>query len=391
MLNRITSNHLCLGCGLCSSVCPSITMDETSKGFYSPTVQGQLSKEDNALIRKICPAITIQNSQQKGDWGTMLESYDAWSTNADIRFHAASGGAVTSIALFLLENHIVDAVMQVGQNEKDYLHNSMKISRSSQEIINNGQSRYAPCKTLEHLQQTLSTTQDRFAFIGKPCDISGVKNFLSVFPQYTERFVCFISIFCAAMPSYNASIKAWKSSGKVFPPETLSYRGDGWPGKFCATWADGSQHTLSYDDSWGKILGRDVAFRCKICPDGIGLSADISVGDAWRLANRTPDFTEQPGHSVVFARTEIGQHIVQEAIKHHYIDTEKFDIDTLKYRQPYQYIRRKQVGWRLLPVQIKTGWLMHFKGLQIREMALRANPVMACQMFFGMIKRTTRI
>ncbi|MCQ2339987.1 MAG: Coenzyme F420 hydrogenase/dehydrogenase, beta subunit C-terminal domain [Paludibacteraceae bacterium] len=386
MINRITSNNLCLGCGLCASICPSIKMEEDKRGFYIPT-SSTLSDEENLLLRQACPALTIHAEQQKGDWGNIVQSYDAWSTNADIRFRAASGGAVTAIALFLLEHHLVDAIMQVGVCDGDYLHNTMKISRCSQDIISNCQSRYAPCLTLNNIQQILASTKDTFAFIGKPCDIAGIKNYLSIFPQYKKRFSCFISIFCAAMPSYNASIKAWKCSGKSDAPQKITYRGDGWPGQFCAQWADRSQFTLSYDDSWGKILGRDVAFRCKICPDGIGLLADISVGDAWRIKNKQPDFTEQPGHSVVLARTEIGQTIVQDAISHHYLDAESFDIDSLKFRQPYQYIRRRQLGWRLLPVQLKTRWLLDFKGLQVRELALRANPFMACKMFFGMIKR----
>lgn len=38
---------------------------------------------------------------------------------------------------------------------------------------------------------------------------------------------------------------------------------------------------MSYNESWGNILGKYLQKRCKICPDGIGEFADIVCADAW--------------------------------------------------------------------------------------------------------------
>lgn len=387
MTQEIVKQHLCIGCGLCASICGKVQMEETAKGFYVAKQIMPLTQDESQRIRQTCPAIKEEVPEEGGYWGKLRMTVAAWSADKAIRHHAASGGVVTALALHLLESGRVDAVLQVGIKKDDYLHNELKISRTREDILESAQSRYAPCMTLVNLKQILDCTEDRFAFVGKPCDIVGVKNFLTIYPQYKSRIVCTIAIFCASMPSYNASKKAWRMSGRTDEPKDLRYRGNGWPGDFCATWEDGSEFRLSYDDSWGKVLGRDVAFRCKICPDGIGLLADVSVGDAWTLKDGKPNFEEQEGRSVVMIRTEVGEQVWQDAKEQGAIVEVQFDLQSLQMVQPYQYIRRQQMGWRMLPVQIKTGWLMDFKGLQIRKLAIMANPLMAIKMFVGMIKR----
>lgn len=114
------------------------------------------------------------------------------------------------------------------------------------------------------------------------------------------------------MPSYNASIKAWKLSGKEQEPVSLKYRGDGWPGYFTVKWADNTDFKLDYNESWGKVLGRELGFRCKICPDGIGMLADIAVGDSWNTKNGYPDFTEGAGKSFVMVRTALGSEYIKK-------------------------------------------------------------------------------
>lgn len=99
--------------------------------------------------------------------------------------------------------------------------------------------------------------------------IAGMQNFISAYPQYRHKVKYYLAIFCAGMPSYKATEKALATFGKKEKPQTLRYRGDGWPGYFTATYQDGASCRMTYNESWGKILGRDLGFRCKICPDGI--------------------------------------------------------------------------------------------------------------------------
>lgn len=362
-------------------------MELGKDGFYIPIIQSDISKKESKLIRQLCPGIHIEGNKQSGVWGSMESIEESWSADTTIRHKAASGGVVTSIALYLLESHTVDAVLQVGVEDGDYLHNKLKISRTREDIISNAQSRYAPALVFNNIIEILNSSYDKYAFIGKPCDIAAMKNLLMEFPKYKDRIKSFISIFCAGMPSYNASIMTWQMSGRTDEPVSLKYRGDGWPGNFCAKWNDGTDFQLSYNDSWGKVLGRQLGFRCKICPDGIGMLADVAVGDSWTTKNGYPDFTESEGRCFVMVRSSNGKDIMERAEKNGYVVRKSLDINKIAEMQSYQYNRRKLEGWRLVPVQLFSGFMLKFKGLHIFRQALSAKFTTGIKNMLGTAKR----
>lgn len=393
MIDRIKKYHLCIGCGLCASVLgeEKCKMQLNGEGFYEPKAIQPLSPSELELIKKLCPGIHIEAKAHKGVWGSMISVCEGWAANTDIRHKAASGGVVTSLAICALEQGLVDAVLQVGVRDGSYLYNELKISHSREEVLRNAQSRYAPALVLHRIKEIFDSSAECFAFIGKPCDIAAMKNFIGQFPQYVERVKYYISIFCAGMPSYNATVKTWQMSGHQDEPVSLKYRGDGWPGYFVAHFEDGSNFQLSYNESWGKILGHHVGFRCKICPDGIGMLADVAVGDSWNTKDGYPDFTESDGRCFCIVRTSAGDSLMKATLAKGYIEAKALDIRNIKQQQAYQYKRRKLEGWRLIPVQLMTGGLLHFKGLAIWRQALSANLRVGLRNMQGTYKRIKKI
>lgn len=393
MINKIKKYDLCIGCGLCEAVIGKevCTMELNNKGFYEPIVNEELNKKDSKLLKYICPGIHVETTPNKGAWGSMKSICEAWATDKAIRHKAASGGVVTSLAIFLLEHHAVDAILQVGVKTGSYLHNELKVSRTKDDILANAQSRYAPALVFSNIKRILESSSDTYAFIGKPCDIAGIKNYLSLFPKYKDRIKFFISIFCAGMPSYNATERTWKQSGHMDEPISLKYRGEGWPGNFCAKFENGDKYEISYNDSWGNILGKSLGFRCKICPDGIGMLADVAVGDSWNTRDGYPDFTESDGKCFCMIRTDKGQQIMNAARKKGYVDVVEMDINRIQEQQSYQYNRRKLEGWRLLPVMVATCGLINFKGLGIWRQAFTANFITGMENMIGTFKRLIKI
>lgn len=393
MIEKIKKHHLCMGCGLCASVLGTekCEMRLNEEGFYEPNVIQPLSSSESKQVKKLCPGIRVVAKAHKGVWGSMLSICEGWAADAAIRHKAASGGVVTSLAICAIEQHLVDAVLQVGVRDDSYLYNELRVSRSKEDVLRNAQSRYAPALVLHRIKEIFDSSTETFAFVGKPCDIAAMKNFTRLYPQYAGRVRYYISIFCAGMPSYNATIKTWQMSGHQDEPSSLKYRGDGWPGNFIARFADGSSFQLSYNESWGKILGRHVGFRCKICPDGIGMLADVAVGDSWNTMDGYPDFTESDGRSFCMVRTATGDRLMQVALTNGYIETKTLDIKQIKDQQAYQYKRRKLEGWRLIPVQLMTGGLLHFKGLAIWRQALSANVKVGFRNMKGTYKRMKKL
>ena len=391
IIDKIKKNHLCLGCGLCASVighekCKMVLADD---GFYYPDVE---EKIDDSIVEDLCPGIKVHSNIENELWGKYKKIFEGWAKDNEIRYHSSSGGVVSSLAIYLLQEHIVDSILQVGVVPEDYRRNILKVSKTRDDVLSNAQSRYAPALSLYTIKQILDDNKGTFAFIGKACDIAGMKNFIEVYPKYKDRIKLFISIICAGMPSLKGTEEAVMLSGHKKSPITLKYRGDGWPGYFKAKWDDGSEFSLTYNESWGIILGKYLNFRCKVCADGIGSLADISVGDSWSTKDGYPDFEEQDGRSLIFARTSKGLDCFQGAMNKSYIEGHPIkDEEGLKYMQPGQYSRRKFAGWRILPVQVMTYGMLDFHGLGIIRQASKRDIKTGVYNLIGTIKRFKKL
>jgi len=374
LVKKILASDLCIGCGLCEAVSSdkSCVMQINEKGFYVPTFLGSTDTEVSQKIAQICPGINVTGNGSADVWGPIQTLTEAWAIDDRLRKKGSSGGTISALATYLLRESKVDAVLQVGVKDGEYLYNQLKVSKTEQDVYSNAASRYAPALVFHKILDVFNASKDVYAFVGKPCDIACMQNLLKAYPQYQGRVKYYIALFCAGMPSYEGTQEVIKTFHKQSEPVALKYRGDGWPGNFEAKFADGSISTMSYNDSWGKILGKYLGFRCKICPDGIGLLADISVGDSWNTKDGYPDFTEADGKSFMMVRTTAGLDLMNGAIEMGYLHTNSLDKSRVSQLQPYQYKRRLLVGYRILPVQIFTGFLLRFNGLGLLRLMLKA-------------------
>lgn len=388
-IEKIKKSGLCLGCGLCEAIATKekCSMEINSKGFYEPVFKEPPNKEETNAILNCCPGINVEGDNINTVWGNIDELSEAWATDPHVRKKASSGGVITAISIYLIESNIVDGILQVGVKENSSLHNQLKVSRTREDVINNCASRYAPALVFDRLFDLLNNSTDCYAFIGKPCDIAGLKNFLNEFPEYKARFKYSIALFCAGMPSYTGTKKILDRSEYDEEPIAIKYRGDGWPGMFKATYLKKPPFKMTYNESWSTILSKYMDMRCKICADGIGMLADISVGDSWHTKDGYPDFEERDGKSFVMMRNNEGKKLFFGALKSGYIDSSNLDIDKIAEMQRYQYNRRLNVGYRLIPVQLKTKFLIKFRGLGILKMMKQASFKNGIFNMYGTFKR----
>lgn len=390
-INDILKYDLCLGCGLCSAIDSHCSMRINNRGFYEPH---DFSDKNYVVMKKLCPGIYLNNSIPGNTtvWGNVESVYNAWAADERIRKLSASGGVTTALAVYLLESGKVDGVLHIGHCDNDYLHNQLFVSRSREEVLKRMGSRYAPAAVFDQIFDILNENgEEKYAFIGKPCDIACMQSIISFYSQYKNKVTYFLAIFCAGMPSYYATEKAISTFSVSSKPISVNYRDEGWPGFFTVRFENGCKKEMSYNDSWGKILGRDLGFRCKICPDGIGLQADISSGDSWNTKDGYPDFAESEGKNFCFIRTKIGQRLFDDACNAGYIIREEFNVTVVKYQQRYQYDRRHYVGWRILVVQLLTGGLLHYRGMKMYKIALKANWIKAIRDALGTAKRLLKV
>lgn len=347
--NKIVSicSEFCTGCGLCASVA-SVQMSQNEKGFLYPMLQ----KEHVEFCGKVCPAMgrALKDYTDGSIWGMFKSCWLGWSSNENVRFKASSGGVITTLSIYLLKNKIVDAIIQVKKDPDDPTKTINVVSKNAEDVLDCMGSRYTASSPLCNIKQCIEDGK-KYAFIGKPCDASALRMYKNLHKEpWTEQIVYIFSFFCAGQPSRKANDRLLMSLGIENKDECadLQYRGNGWPGKARAWKKDGSSQSMDYETSWMKILGRDVRPCCRFCADGTGEQADISCGDAWYLTddNRADIFTEHPGQNVIFARTQMGENLLNQTIKDGKISVTPFnpDIDLLHRRQPYHYTRKASLS-----------------------------------------------
>ena len=388
-LDKIVDSGLCLGCGLCSAVARRGIMGLSPEGFLVPSLD-ELSTEEKKTVSRICPSVNMRSSSQRLSlWGPVKKCYEAWASDPKVRFGASSGGVVSALACYLLETKQVDGILHV---RSDGLYkNELQVSRSREEVISNSSSRYAPASVFDRFMEIMESADERFCFIGKPCDLAALSNFEKAYPQYAGRVRLRISIFCAGVPSLGASKGLVNSLRPSSAPVHLQYRGNGWPGEFSARYADDEVRSVSYEDSWGKVLGKSLGLRCKVCPDGTGYLADISTGDAWKTHNGYPDFSDRDGVNFVLVRTDEGARALEGAHENGDIEMTESELSCLKEMQPSQFQKSMRSPWRLLGVRLATGVNFNFRGFHLSGRAFKLSFLTGVRECLGTIRRCITI
>lgn len=368
----VVSWRLCLGCGACVSVCSrgALTLvDIRDDGLRPKTDQGKCSQCGDCT--RVCPGIAIEAPGEDSAavaglsraWGPVLEVWEGYAADPEIRFLGSSGGVVTALSLYGLEKARLQGVLHVGPAAERPLANVAVVSHDRRELLERTGSRYAPAAPCAGFG-LLEREGPPYVFAGKPCDVAAVRRWQALKPEAGARIGLAISIFCAGTPSTRGSLRILERLG-VSPDELaeLRYRGCGWPGRTVARTADdaGKHLSMSYEEAWGAILSKHTQFRCRLCPDSTGELADLSCGDPWYRTIEADD----PGRSLVLVRTAVGRKILHEAMNAGYVRLEQVDPSTLPRSQQSLLERRRHLWGRLMALRLLGVPIPRFQGFSL--------------------------
>ena len=382
---RKVLEQYCVGCGLCESFGKAV-LNKTDKGFSYPIIG------DEDWLMKICPCSGMQekNMDFSNIWGRTESVYYGWSSDPDVRNMASSGGVLTEIASYLLETGLVDAVIHICADPNDPTKTICCQSSCRSEVLLRCGSRYSISHPLEDIAKI--DRSKKYVFIGKPCDIVCLRNYMEMDHTLNDCIVYLLSFFCAGLPSTDAQDKLMEQIG--CPREkcvSLRYRGDGWPGVTKVVDIDGNSYQMDYISSWGKILGRDIMKMCRFCIDGIGEAADISCGDAWYLtSDQKPIFTEAAGRNIIFARTSKGKKLLEDMIKIGKIEVAEASIEDLRHMQTYQWDRRATMLDKYMAMRLLNKSVPHYGIRNMYEYSKSVGLKKHIRIFTGLIKRILR-
>ena len=377
-LSDITENGLCIGCGICQSIAgnENISISMTEKGRLEPKENKPLNNEIFDKIKKTCPGVIVEglpkeaiDNKSKYDlvWGYYLSLFYAWSTDKDIRFKSSTGGLLNGLSLYLLETNKVKFILHTGTDPKKPMRSVSRYSYNKQELLNSGScSRYGPSSPLDKFNEALNKNEP-FAFVGKPCDISAIRQLSKIDRRVNELCKYLLTLVCGGFGEFTKS-QDFIDSFNVKEEELsiFRYRGYGNPGKMYIKTNSGEEHDKEYNSFWGEESTWRVPFRCKICPDAIGDSSDLAALDTWPGGSPVG---EDEGFNAAIIRTKKGYDLVHDARDAGYIKIgNHLKIEDINDFQPHQVSKKKAVYARHQGMKNVNRPTLNTKNLRIKEL-----------------------
>lgn len=385
-LDRLSQESLCIGCGICEGISPegSIRVLRTPAGALRPIADNTLTDAIVDKVYRLCPGTTLEglpkglagrDAQNDLDWGIYNQMVKGHAGDPELRFKAAAGGALSALALHLLDTQEVAFVLHAKASKNDPSFGVMHISRTREDVLAGSGSRYGPTATLIEIDRILSMGEP-FAFIGTPCDVTALRNLAKEDPRVNTLCRMMMAPVCGGFMQTPALAKAVERFGLSFDAlSDLRYRGYGCPGPTRMEDRHGQVIERSYLDFWGEDDSAwSLPWRCKICSDGIGDAADIAASDCWPGGAPTKQEAEQhdhdPGSNGVIIRSERAKKMVDAAIASGaFVVEETIGPAEMSLWQPHQVRKKQLVGARLDALRQAGRIVPQTRGLRIAEQA----------------------
>lgn len=206
--NGIIQRGLCTVCGTCAGVCPAGAIDWVElDGELQPQLTGTCTS--CGICTAACPGADVdlpalerfvfgrERPELIPDLGFYREARVAWSTDLSIRKQGASGGLVTSLLIYALEQGLIDCALLAGFRRDQPCRTEARLATGKEDILASAQSKYAcvPVNTL--LTRAVSKGYRRLAVVGLPCQIHGLRKLqvLGEPPLLLKSVVLMVGLF----------------------------------------------------------------------------------------------------------------------------------------------------------------------------------------------------
>jgi coenzyme F420 hydrogenase subunit beta len=353
--------RMCLGCGACDYICPRQNIqlvDVLDEGIRPFLLEPDACGSCNECL-SVCPGYENDHRELRDrnniigavsdSCGPVLEIWEGHASDPEIRFAGSSGGAITALSLYCLEQLGMHGVLHIGQDPDDVTRNRTRMSFGKKDLLRATGSRYAPASACDRLD-LIESAPAPCVFIGQPSEVTALRKAQRLRPALDRNVGLTISFFCAGSPSRRGTLELLKRLGADLERvRDVRYRGNGWPGNFAVTQNGNTapSRQTSYEESWG-FLQAYRPYSTHLCPDGTGEDADISCGDPWYR----PVQPGEKGSSLVVARTERGKEIIRGAIESGYLTLQQANPEKLLDSQRNLLAKRGAIWGRIATLRM---------------------------------------
>ncbi len=299
---NVVNGGYCIGCGVCTFVTPSISVNLNRYGEYVADLK-DASEADLTHASKVCPFSNSTDNESrlaealyKGSCASYDDRIGYFSSlyagyAGDCRMSGSSGGIVTWLLGQLLSTGLVDKVIRVGPVSEPGFYFGYDIVDTPEAVKSGSTSFYYPV-TLQQVLAYVKANPGRYAITGVPCFHKALRLLEKEEPIIRERLIFNIGIVCGQMKSSHyleyltrrANVNGELISA-CFRRKDPERRADQY--LFEATYKDKSSGQVKISTvpnsaigaNWGMGLFKPKA--CDCCDDVYAETSDTAVMDGW--------------------------------------------------------------------------------------------------------------
>jgi len=360
LCSEVIEAGLCTDCGTCVAVCPAgaITMNYQTE---QPELVGRCSRRCQ-LCYDTCPGKEVDLPElnrvafgrepraEEGLSGVAQGFFKGYAVDTRVRDGGTSGGVVSALLIYALEDNIVDGVVVTGMSARQPWRVEPKVATSREEVLANARSHYAVAPTNSILSEAMAAGLGRLGMVGLPCHLRGLRKVQALGrPRRLNNAVKFgIGLLCGLNFSYRGTEHIIQELCGVPLAQVakMEYRPIEYPNNYRVTDKDGRIFVVTPEQRM-KVSGRFHFDRCLMCDEYSNEVSDVSVGHYMPSGVKT-----DAGWSVIIVRSDRGRKLLEAAQAAHYLHVEPPDkeyllgigVERKRHRVVNEFLERQKNG-----------------------------------------------
>lgn len=280
---EVVDHGLCSVCGSCIGVCPTQCISVNAE-VNSIEIDYNKCVSCN-ICGKVCPTLNTvlsvsakeNTSKYSKDIGSYEYVFRGCASDSDTRKNGASGGMVTALCKFFLNEGFADRIVCAGFSDKNGFY---RIVDKAEDLMTSQKSFYIPIP-IGAAMKRMKNSGLRYVVVGTPCQLQGFSRAIEGGLLTRCQIVAKLGLLCGYVQersSVDYLAKMLGCSGGDW--EFLGWRCGEYPGS--ATFKnkiDGKVKKMGYYDFLAVCVPFFSIKKCLLCPDGSNETADISFGD----------------------------------------------------------------------------------------------------------------
>jgi len=350
MLNirEVVSRKLCTGCGICKGICPvcAIEMMIDEYGIFTPQIDSEKCV-DCELCMKVCPGHEFDyvHHMQKLHGklpdnvaiGPIIKAYAGYAADKSVLDISQSGGFVSALLIYGIENKLFDGAVVTSWNEKNPFEPSVYIAKTKDEVLKAVGSKYNPVPVAAIANKILKS-DGRYAFVGTPCQIQGMRKAEDYVKGLADKIALYVGLHCLSVFNYHYhdqilhKIKKAKSEISYFRFRDKKWRG--WPCDMLLKTKSGE--TVNLTGTFSRLDARSYFsnWRCQLCFDKFNEFSDVSCGDCripihYGKSTMSEAYYHVNGKSDIVIRSVRANDVIEKMIADRVLYVEESEIKAL--------------------------------------------------------------